>query len=109
MLLSSLADVPIYQGIAVTGSVNQWGEIQPIGGVNEKVEGFYHICKVKGLNGKQGVIIPKQNIINLMLDNEVIEAVKKGLFHVWAIEHIAEGLEILTGVKAGNVRDHNGK
>lgn len=109
VLLSSLADVPIYQGIAVTGSVNQWGEIQPIGGVNEKVEGFYHICKVKGLNGKQGVIIPKQNIINLMLDNEVIEAVKKGLFHVWAIEHIAEGLEILTGVKAGNVRDHNGK
>ena len=109
VLLSSLSDVPINQGIAVTGSVNQWGEIQPIGGVNEKIEGFYHICKEKGLTGKQGVIIPKQNVQNLMLDQEVVEAVRKGEFHIWEIGHIAEGVEILTGVSAGNVRDANGK
>ena len=109
VLLSSLADVPINQGIAVTGSVNQWGEIQPIGGVNEKIEGFYHICKEKGLTGKQGVIIPKQNVSNLMLEEEVVEAVKQGQFHIWEVGHIAEGIEILTGVSAGNIRDINGK
>jgi lon-related putative ATP-dependent protease len=109
VLLSSLSEVPINQGIAVTGSVNQWGDIQPIGGVNEKIEGFYHICKEKGLTGKQGVIIPQQNVQNLMLDKEVIEAVTKGEFHIWAIGHIAEGIEILTGVSAGNVRDINGQ
>lgn len=109
VLLSSLAEVPINQGIAVTGSVNQWGEIQPIGGVNEKIEGFYHICKEKGLTGNQGVIIPKQNVQNLMLENDVIESVRKGEFHIWAIGHIAEGIEILTGVSAGNVRDVNGE
>lgn len=109
VLLSSLANVPINQGIAVTGSVNQWGEIQPIGGVNEKIEGFYHICKERGLTGTQGVIIPEQNVKNLMLDDEVIEAVKEGKFHIWSVRHIAEGIEILTGVKAGNIRDENGK
>lgn len=109
VLLSSLSEVPINQGIAVTGSVNQWGEIQPIGGVNEKIEGFYHICKERGLTGKQGVIIPKQNVENLMLEKEVVEAVKQGQFHIWAISHIAEGIEILTGVSAGNVRDENGQ
>ena len=109
VLLSSLAEVPINQGIAVTGSVNQWGEIQPIGGVNEKIEGFYHICKEKGLTGKQGVIIPKQNVMNLMLEEEVVEAVKKGQFHIWEVGHIAEGIEILTGVSAGNIRDENGQ
>lgn len=109
VLLSSLAEVPIYQGIAVTGSVNQWGEIQPIGGVNEKIEGFYHICKERGLTGKQGVIIPKQNVANLMLEDEVVEAVREGRFHVWSVEHIAEGIEILTGVRAGNIRDENGQ
>lgn len=109
VLLSSLAEVPIYQGIAVTGSVNQWGEIQPIGGVNEKIEGFYHICKERGLTGKQGVIIPKQNVANLMLEDEVVEAVREGRFHVWSVEHIAEGIEILTGVRAGHIRDENGQ
>jgi lon-related putative ATP-dependent protease len=109
VLLSSLAEVPIYQGIAVTGSVNQWGEIQPIGGVNEKIEGFYHICKERGLNGKQGVIIPKQNIDHLMLEDEVVAAIEAGKFHVWAVGHIAEGIEILTGVSAGNVRNEKGE
>lgn len=109
VLLSSLAEVPINQGIAVTGSVNQWGEIQPIGGVNEKIEGFYYICKDKGLTGKQGVMIPKQNVRNLMLEEEVVEAVRQGTFHIWAVGHIAEGIEILTGVSAGNIRDINGQ
>lgn len=108
VLLSSLADVPIYQGIAVTGSVNQWGEIQPIGGVNEKIEGFYQICKLQGLTGKQGVIIPKQNVLNLMLTDEVVDAVARGDFHIWEVSHIAEGIEILTGLNAGNVRDESG-
>lgn len=109
VLLSSLAEVPINQGIAVTGSVNQWGEIQPIGGVNEKIEGFYHICKEKGLTGKQGVIIPRQNVKNLMLEDEVVEAVRQGTFHIWEVGHIAEGIEILTGVSAGNICDANGQ
>ena len=109
VLLSSLAEVPINQGIAVTGSVNQWGEIQPIGGVNEKIEGFYHICKEKGLTGKQGVMIPKQNVRNLMVEEEVVEAVRQGTFHIWKVGHIAEGIEILTGVTAGNIRDANGQ
>lgn len=109
VLLSSLAEVPIKQGIAVTGSVNQWGEIQPIGGVNEKIEGFYHICKERGLTGKQGVLIPKQNVQNLMLEEEVVEAIKQGQFHIWEVGHIAEGIEILTGVGAGHIRDINGE
>ncbi|WP_147534698.1 ATP-binding protein [Bacillus marasmi] len=109
VLLSSLAEVPINQGIAVTGSVNQWGEIQPIGGVNEKIEGFFHICRERGLTGGQGVIIPKQNVANLMLDQEVIDAVNLGEFHIWAISHIAEGIELLTGVEAGNIRDESGQ
>ncbi|GEK60025.1 ATP-dependent protease [Marinococcus halophilus] len=108
VLLSSLAEVPIYQGIAVTGSVNQWGEIQPIGGVNEKIEGFFQICREKGLNGRQGVIIPKQNARNLMLDPEVVEAAEAGSFHVWAVGHISEGMEILTGERAGAVRREDG-
>jgi len=106
-LLSSLAEVPIKQGIAVTGSVNQNGEIQPVGGVNQKIEGFFEVCKKHGLDGKQGVIIPKKNISNLMLEEEVIEAVKSRKFNIWAIDHIDEGLEILTGVKAGE-RDESG-
>lgn len=109
VLLSSLAEVPINQGIAVTGSVNQWGEIQPIGGVNEKIEGFFHICKERGLTGEQGVIIPRQNVVNLMLEDEVVAAVKEGKFHIWAISHIAEGIEILTGVSAGHIRDKSGQ
>lgn len=100
-LLSSLSDIPINQSIAVTGSVNQKGFIQPIGGVNEKVEGFYQVCKDRGLNGEHGVIIPIQNVRNLHLSDEVIESVKEGKFHVYAISTLDEGIEILTGVPAG--------
>ncbi len=100
-LLSSLSGLPINQGIAVTGSVNQRGVIQPIGGVNEKVEGFYHVCKARGFTGDQGVIIPRQNVSNLMLDDEVIEAVREGKFHVYSVSNVDEGVEILTGVQAG--------
>lgn len=107
-LLSSLANVPIYQGIAVTGSVNQNGEIQPVGGVNQKIEGFFKTCQDKGLNGKQGVIIPKQNVIQLMLDDNVVEAVRQHQFNIWAVEHIDQGLEILTGMPAGS-RDERGR
>ena len=100
-LLSAIGEVPIYQGIAVTGSVSQKGEIQPIGGVNHKIKGFFDICKHKGLNGKQGVMIPTKNIRNLMLDQEVVDAVKEGKFHIWAVSTVEEGIEILTGVPAG--------
>ena len=101
-ILSSLANIPINQSIAVTGSVNQRGEIQPIGGINEKIEGFYKICKMKGLNGEQGVMMPVQNVKNLVLKDEVIQAVKEDKFHIYAIEHIDQGIEILTGKKAEN-------
>ena len=107
-ILSSLSGIPINQSIAVTGSVNQKGEIQPIGGVNEKVEGFYQTCKMQGFNGMQGAIIPVQNVRNLHLSDEVIEAVKKGKFHIYAVKTIDEGIEILTGVPAGK-KDKNGK
>jgi len=100
-LISALSDVPLKQNIAVTGSVNQKGEIQPIGGVNEKIEGFFKTCQLKGLNGEQGVIIPEQNVANLMLSHEVIAAVRKGKFHIWSVETIDEGIELLTGEKAG--------
>ena len=100
-ILSSLSGVPIKQGIAVTGSVNQKGEIQPIGGVTEKVEGFFEVCKMQGLTGEQGVIIPYQNIKNLVLKNEVVEAVRDGMFHIYPVATITEGIEILTGVKYG--------
>ncbi len=100
-LLSALSGIPINQGIAVTGSVDQFGNIQPIGGANEKIEGFFRYCSYRGLTGKQGVLLPKQNILNLMLDHEVLEAVRKGLFHVWTVETVEEGIEILTGTSAG--------
>jgi lon-related putative ATP-dependent protease len=103
-LLSALSGVPIYQGIAVTGSVSQKGEIQPVGGVTRKVEAFFDICRHKGLNRRQGVIIPEKNIRNLMLKQEVIEAVKEGRFHLWPIGTIEEGIEILTGVEAGELQ-----
>ena len=106
-ILSSLSGIPINQSIAVTGSVNQKGSIQPIGGVNEKIEGFYQICKLRGFNGEQGVIIPKQNVRNLHLSDEIIETVKKGKFHIYAVSTIDEGIEILTGVPAG-IKDRNG-
>lgn len=100
-LLSSLAEVPIYQGIAVTGSVNQNGEIQPVGGVNQKIEGFFKTCQALGLDGKQGVIIPIQNVSQLMLDDEVVQAIGKKQFNLWAVSHIDQGLAILTGKEAG--------
>ena len=100
-ILSSLSGVPINQAIAVTGSVNQKGNIQAIGGVNEKIEGYYEICKNRGLTGKQGVLIPRKNIQNLNLNDEVVEAVKEKKFHVYAVDTIDEGIEILTGVPAG--------
>jgi lon-related putative ATP-dependent protease len=100
-ILSSLSGVPIKQGISVTGSINQKGEVQVIGGVNEKIEGFFEVCKMKGLTGEQGVIIPDTNTTNLMLKEEVVEAAKDGKFHIWPVRHIDEGIEILTGMKAG--------
>nr|PZN88050.1 MAG: ATP-dependent protease [Pseudomonadota bacterium] len=100
-LLSALSEVPIKQGIAVTGSVNQRGEVQAIGGVNEKIEGFFDICKARGLTGEQGVLIPKSNVQHLMLRQDVVEAVREGKFSIWAVSHVDEGMEILTGVKAG--------
>ncbi len=100
-ILSRLSDVPIKQGIAVTGSVNQKGEVQAIGGLNEKIEGFFEVCQTKGLNGKQGVLIPASNVGNLMLKEEVAEAVKAGRFHVYSVSTIDEGIEVLTGLKAG--------
>ena len=106
-LLSSLSGLPINQAIAVTGSVNQKGEIQPIGGVNAKIEGFYQVCKMRGLDGTHGVIIPIQNVMNLNLSDEVVEAVKNKKFHIYAISNIEEGIEILTGVPAGK-KDKNG-
>ena len=100
-LLSSLAELPVRQGVAVTGSVNQHGQVQPIGGVNEKIEGFYAVCKAKGLTGEQGVIIPDGNRKDLMLKPEVVEAVRQGVFHLWAVTSVDQGIEILTGVAAG--------
>ena len=106
-LLSSLSGIPINQSIAVTGSVNQKGQIQPIGGVNEKIEGYFQVCKVRGLDGSHGVMIPVQNVDNLQLSDEVIDAVKNKKFHVYAISTIEEGIEVLTGVPAGK-RDKDG-
>lgn len=100
-ILSSLARIPLRQDIAVTGSVNQRGEIQPIGGINEKIEGFFDICKARGLSGNQGVLIPFQNIADLMLRHDVIDQIKNGKFHVYAIKTIDEGIELLTGMPAG--------
>jgi predicted ATP-dependent protease len=106
-LLSALAEVPIVQGLAVTGSVNQHGEVQAIGGVNEKIEGFFRLCKSRGLDGTQGVLIPASNARHLMLDDEVVEAVSGGQFHVHAVATIDEGIELLTGMAAG-ARDDKG-
>lgn len=105
VILSSIGDIPIRQDIAVTGSISQKGEIQPIGGVNEKIEGFYDICKLKGLTKTQGVIIPKQNVQNLMLKEEVIESVEKGEFTIYAIDHVDRGLEILMQMPVSEIED----
>ena len=106
-LLSSLSEIPINQAFAVTGSVNQKGQIQPIGGVNDKIEGFFQVCKMRGLDGSHSVIIPKQNVRNLNLSDDVVQAVKEGKFHIYAITTIDEGIELLTGVPAGS-KDENG-
>ena len=106
-LLSSLSGIPINQSIAVTGSVNQKGEIQPIGGVNEKIEGFFQICKMRGLDGSHGVMIPVQNVDNLQLSEEIIDAVKNKKFHIYSVSTIEEGIEVLTGVPAGK-KDKDG-
>jgi lon-related putative ATP-dependent protease len=105
-ILSTLSRYPIKQGLAVTGSVNQWGEIQAIGGVNEKIEGFFHLCEMRGLTGEQGVLIPKSNEEHLMLNPEIQAAVEAGQFHIWSVATIAEGIELLTGVKAGKPGRH---
>jgi predicted ATP-dependent protease len=105
-ILSALSEKPIKQYIAVTGSVNQKGEVQAIGGINEKIEGYFEVCKLLGLNGKNGVMMPQSNVQHLMLKDEVIAAVKSGQFHIYPVASIAQGIEVLTGVKAGK-RNHD--
>ncbi|MDH3651578.1 MAG: AAA family ATPase, partial [Saprospiraceae bacterium] len=100
-ILSSLADLPLKQNLAVTGSVNQKGEIQAVGGINEKIEGYFEVCQAVGLTGDQGVLIPMPNVKNLMVKEEVITAVENGQFHIWAADTIEDGIEILTGKPAG--------
>jgi len=104
-LLSSIAGVPLKQSIAVTGSMDQNGEVQPVGAVNEKIEGFFDLCQLIGLDGKQGVIIPSRNVKNLMLKNGVVEAVKENKFFIYPIQRVEEGLEIMTGMQAGELKD----
>lgn len=103
-LLSALAQVPIRQEIAVTGSLNQKGDIQPVGGINEKIRGFFEVCLARGLTGTQGVIIPKQNVEDLMLPETIVDAVREGRFHIYAIEHFEEGIPLLMGMPAGVLR-----
>lgn len=107
-LLSALADIPIKQALAVTGSVNQHGEVQAIGGVNEKIEGFFDICQARGLTGEQGVLIPQANVKNLMLRQDVVCAAAAGQFHIYPVTTIDEGIELLTGISAGE-RDETGQ
>ena len=102
-LLSALSGVPIRQDLAVTGSVDQFGTVQAIGGVNDKIEGFYRVCKAAGLTGHQGVLIPQANVRNLMLDFETVDAVERGVFHIYAIDTIDHGIEVLTGIRAGSI------
>ncbi|MEJ2705083.1 MAG: Lon protease family protein, partial [Sedimentisphaerales bacterium] len=104
-LLSNLAQVPLRQDIAVTGSVNQWGEIQAVGGINEKIEGFFDVCRVVGLNSKQGVCIPASNVRNVVLRHDVQQAIADSEFHVYPIETVDQGLELLTGKKAGSPQE----
>jgi predicted ATP-dependent protease len=107
-LLSALADLPVKQGLAVTGSVDQRGQVQAIGGANEKIEGFFDICRAHGLTGEQGVLIPVSNVKHLMLRQDVVDAVAAGQFHVYAVETIDQGIELLTGNGAGE-RDDTGE
>jgi predicted ATP-dependent protease len=104
-LLSAIAEVPIKQSLAVTGSVDQLGRVQPIGGVNEKIEGFFDICKSRRLSGEQGVLIPASNVQHLMLRNDVVEAVENEVFSIYPVETIDQGIELLTGLPAGEPDD----
>jgi predicted ATP-dependent protease len=106
-LMSALSGLPIYQGLAVTGSVNQYGQVQVIGAVNEKIEGFFDVCNARGLNGKQGVLIPAANVKHLMLRQDVVEAVRAKKFNIYAVENVDQAMELLTGVPAGEP-DANG-
>jgi len=108
-LLSSLAELPIDQRVAVTGSVDQMGNIQPIGGASAKIEGFFDVCRIRGLTGDQGVMIPRSNVENVILRSDVAEAIEAGQFHIWAVDTIEQGIEILTGVPAGNGREGDGR
>ncbi|MEW6108799.1 MAG: ATP-binding protein [Nitrospirota bacterium] len=105
VILTSLAGIPLKQNIAITGSMDQNGDVQPIGGVNEKIEGFFDLCKIRGLNGTHGVVIPRKNVRNLMIKKEVVDAVKEGKFTIYPIDRVEEGLEIFTGLPAGQVRE----
>ncbi len=104
-LLSSIGGVPLKQGLAVTGSMDQNGEVQPVGGINEKIEGFFDLCRLRGLDRSQGVIMPARNVKNLMLKKDVVEAVKDGKFFIYPIQRVDEGLEIITGMQAGELRE----
>jgi predicted ATP-dependent protease len=106
-LVSALAELPLRQDIAVTGSMNQQGDVQAIGGINEKIEGFFDVCKIAGLTGSQGVMMPASNVEDLMLREDILEAVGAGKFHIWPVARIEEGIEILTGMTAG-VRNGDG-
>lgn len=101
-LISALSDLPLPQGIAITGALNQHGEVLPIGGVNEKIEGFFKVCKALGLDGTQGVIVPELNQSHLLLEDEVLQAIEQDLFHIYTISHVLEGIEFLTGIAVGN-------
>jgi len=101
VLLSSLSNLPLKQGIAVTGAVNQHGEVLPVGGINEKIEGFFRICQLAGLDGTQGVLIPERNRRHLMLDHSLVDAVRAGRFHIHTATHVSEGIALLTGVDSG--------
>jgi ATP-dependent Lon protease len=107
VLLSGIADIPLRQEIGITGSMDQFGQIQPVGGVNEKIEGFYYLCQEVGLTGTQGVLIPKRNLVDLQLHRDIIRAVQGGQFHIYVMENINEGIEVMTGMPAGDkLSDH---
>jgi predicted ATP-dependent protease len=103
-LLSSISGVPIKQTYAITGSMNQHGEVQPIGGVSEKIEGFFEVCKLSGLKGQHGVIIPRKNLLHLMLKTEVVQAVMDRKFHIYSIDNVEDSIELLTGMKPGKMK-----
>jgi predicted ATP-dependent protease len=107
-ILSALSGIPLRQDVAVTGSVDQFGNVQAIGGVNEKIEGFFRVCNASGLTGEQGVMIPIANVRDLQLDPEVVAAADDGRFHIWAVDRIEDGIENLTGVGAGKWRKKKG-